>query len=172
MLFRSDSVPLLLDGIFVGEAGGKTGLLLPYVILDELGIPAYLVADNDSHLRDQLQDAKTNGDLERVKELKDSVADSLAWNRRLMRFFDLSEQDWPTGMVAPNFMFLDGGLEQALEEMWPAWAETRRALIESGSGFSGKDRATYEEAAIHAEGEVPEVLTALLEGVRALKPAA
>jgi putative ATP-dependent endonuclease of OLD family len=64
----TDSVPLLLDGIFVGEAGGKTRLLLPYVIFDAIGIPVYLVADNDSHLRDELEDVKANGDEVRARE--------------------------------------------------------------------------------------------------------
>jgi SAM-dependent methyltransferase len=50
-----------------------------------------------------------------------------------------------------------------------AWDETRLELIEGGVGFSGKDRATYEEAAIHAPGEVPEQLTVLIEGVRDLR---
>lgn len=120
-----DSVPLLLDGIFVGEAGGKTRLLLPYVIFDSIGVPVYLVADNDSHLRDELTQVKSAGDEMRARKLSDSVKDCITWNRRLQRFFDLPETDWPAGRVASNFTFVDGGLEQALEEVWPAWAEAR-----------------------------------------------
>jgi hypothetical protein len=164
-----DSVPLLLEGIFVGEAGGKTGLLLPYVILDELGIPAYVVADNDSHLLDKLRWAKDDSDLERTRNLKASIEDSKSWNHKLLRFFGEAEQDWPAGQMTSHLMFVDGGLEIALEEMWPSWAETREELIESGAGFSGKDRSTYEEAALQAADEPPEMLTALLDSVRALR---
>lgn len=167
-----ESVPLLLDGIFVGEAGGKTRLLLPYVIFDEIGIPVYLVADNDSHLRDDLVNAKARGDDLRAKKLAGSVQDAIGWNRKLLRFFHLPESDWPTGRVAVNFTFVDGGLEQALEEMWPAWAEVKQALIDDGLGFSGKDHATYQEATLHADGEVPELVQSLIAGARALKTAA
>ncbi len=167
-----ESVPLLLDGIFIGEAGGKTRLLLPYVIFDEIGIPVYLVADNDSHLRDELADVESRGDEVRAKKLSGSVKDSIDWNRRLLRFFNLPELDWPVSRVATNFTFVDGGLEQALEEMWPAWAEAKEALIEDGLGYSGKDHATYQEAALHAQGEVPELVQSLITGARALKIAA
>lgn len=167
-----DASPLLLDGIFIGEAGGKTGLLLPYVIFEQLGIPVYVVSDNDSHLEERLQAASGSGDLSRVRNLKNSVAESIRWNRIILRFFGLDEEDWPTGPVAPNLTFVDGGLEEALAEQWPAWASTRQELIESGSGFSGKDQATYEEAALHAPGEVPELVKTLLSSARALKAAA
>lgn len=169
-----DSVPLLLEGIFVSEAGGKARLLLPYVILDEIGIPAYIVADNDSHLRDQLADLKASPNvskMSRPKDLKNAVTDSIKWNRLLLRFFDIPEEDWPTGSVAPNFTFVDGGLEHALADMWPSWAEARQALIDEGMGFAKKNSSTYEEAALRAEGEVPELLTALLDAARSLKAA-
>lgn len=164
-----ESAPLLLEGIFVGEAGGKTGLLLPYVILQELGIPAYVVADNDSHLRDEV--GSTTDDI-RARKLASSVSDSIAWNRRLLRFFGLAEEDWPVGPVAQNLTFVDGGLEQALDDMWPAWAESRQDLIDSGAGFSGKDRATYEEAALCAEGAVPTELRQLIANAKALRDVA
>lgn len=167
-----DSVPLLLDGIFIGEAGGKTRLLLPYAIFDEIGIPVYLVADNDSHLRDELRDVEASGDQMRARKLSGSVKESIEWNRKLQRFFGLPECDWPVGRVAANFTFVDGGLEQALEKMWPGWAEAKQALIEDGVGFSGKDSATYQEAALHAPGEVPELVQSLIAGVRALRIAA
>jgi putative ATP-dependent endonuclease of OLD family len=167
-----DASPLLLDGIFVGEAGGKTGLLLPYVIFEQLGIPVYVVADNDSHLEEMREAASQAGDLPRVKNLKDSVADSIRWNRIILRFFGLTEEDWPTGSLTSRLTFVDGGLEQALAEQWPAWAATRQELIESGEGFSGKDQATYEEAALQAPGEVPVLVTALIASARALKAAA
>jgi hypothetical protein len=82
------------------------------------------------------------------------------------------ESDWPVGRVATNFTFVDGGLEQALEATWPAWTEAKEALIEGGLGYSGKDHATYQEAALHARGEVPELVRALIAGARALKVAA
>jgi predicted ATPase len=165
------SIPLLLDGIYIGEAGGKQGLLLPYAILELLGVPAYLVADNDSHLLDQQREAAAAGNEVRARDLLNSVHDHIEWNRRLLRFFGVAEEDWPKGMVARNFMFVDGGLEQALEKMWPDWAAARNELIEGGSGFSRKDRATYEEAAMTATTDPPSMITDLLEGARALTAA-
>lgn len=167
-----DGLPFLLDGIFIGEAGGKTRLLLPYAIFDELGIPVYLLADNDSHLQDALTQATGAGDLARVKNLKASIEASCKCNRMLLRFFDLAETDWPAGAVTPKSTFLDGGLELALEQTWPAWADARRALIEDGVGFSGKDGATYEEAALQADGDVPDFIVSVIAAVRDLKAVA
>jgi len=167
-----DSTTLLMDGVFVGEAGGKTGLLLPYVILDELGIPAYVCADNDSHLVDLLEEAQAEGPPERARKLLGSLRDSIAWNRRILAFFGLDETDWPEGRVARNLTFVDGGLEQALHRDWPAWVESRENLIECGVGFSGKNGATYQEAAVRAEGAVPSIVLDLLKSVKQLQLAA
>jgi putative ATP-dependent endonuclease of OLD family len=167
-----DAVPLMLDGIFVGEAGGKQGLLLPYVIFDELGIPAYVVADNDSHLPELVAEAKAAGDLDLVRKRTESVADSIRWNKLILGFFDLEETDYPVGPVSPRLTFVDGGLEDGLTLMWPAWAELRQELIDDGVGFSGKDHATYQEAALRAPGEVPEPLRRLFASAKALRFAA
>jgi energy-coupling factor transporter ATP-binding protein EcfA2 len=167
-----ESSPLLLDGIFVGEAGGKTNLLLPYVIFDELGIPTGVFADNDSHHKELLEAAKAEGDLDLVRKRQNDVANSRAWNRKILRFFSKPEEDWPVGRITPRLTFVDGGLEHALAKMWPGWEETRQELVDAGLGFDGKDHATYEEAALRAPGEVPEPLTALLMSVWALKSAA
>lgn len=164
-----ESSPLLLEGIFVGEAGGKTNLLLPYVIFDELGIPTYVVADHDSHLKEDLEAARARGDLELVRKRQDAVEN---WNRRILRFFSKPEEDWPVGPITPRLTFVDGGLEQALAKMWPGWEETRQELVDAGLGFDGKDHATYEEAALRAPGEVPQLLAALVQSARALKAAA
>jgi putative ATP-dependent endonuclease of OLD family len=167
-----ESTPLLLDGIFVGEAGGKMSLLLPFVIFAELGIPVAMVADNDSHLKETLDAAKANGDFELTRKRQDAVNNSISWNRKILRFFDRSEEDWPAGVITSRLTFVDGGLEQALAKEWPGWAETRQGLLEAGAGFDGKDHATYEEAALHAPGAVPELLTALIRGARARKAVA
>ncbi len=57
---------LLNDGACVVECGGKQGVLLPFAILEALGISAMIVVDNDKHLVDELAEAQANGRTKRV----------------------------------------------------------------------------------------------------------
>lgn len=164
-----ESFGLLLRGIFICEAGGKNALLLAHAILDSLGIPSYVLADNDSHRRDELDAAVAAGDLERSEALGPTVDNIMLENRMLLRFFGVDEEDWPTGSVDPQLRFVDGGLEQAIERTWPSWVEKRDELISSGDGFSGKNAATYGDAATQCDGAVPDEFIELINQVQALK---
>ncbi len=168
---------LLQTGVFIGEAGGKTGVLLPYVILDELGIPAFILADNDSHLVDRIAEAESSDsisgdDQKKIAKWKKSLQDEIAWNKKLLRFFDLDEEDFPAGPVTPNLTFTDGGLEEALARDWPEWGTKRTELVAEGLGYEGKNSATYELAARDATGEPPEVIVAVLSAADGLRIAA
>lgn len=167
-----ESVDLLRKGIFVGEAGGKSSVLLPHAILTQLGIPAYVLVDNDSHLEEKLQFASDNGNTERAGKLTDAIADSVRWNRLVLQYFDEEQEDYPTGAYGGRLTFVDGGLEEAIRRDWPEWIEARDELVATGAGFGGKDRATYEQAARDAEGSAPQILLTVISDADSLRLAA
>ncbi|MCG2796227.1 MAG: ATP-dependent endonuclease [Actinomycetia bacterium] len=159
---------LLLDGVFVADCGGKSCMLLPYAILDELGIPALVVVDSDRHLLDKLDRAKEAGDEKQVEHLESAIADTIAWNRRLLRFFGVQETDWPGGDFGTNLTFCDPTLEIIVGEGWPQWVEMHDKLIKQGLGFGKKHSWTYHAASIRAEGDVCDFVDAVLEKARRL----
>lgn len=79
-------------GICVVPCGGKRNLDRPTIVFRELGIPTYVIWDND----------KGNGD-PRPEE-----------NRYLLRLVGAQDQDWPEGVWATHAV-LDGNLERVLK---------------------------------------------------------
>ena len=79
-------------GICVVPCGGKRSLDRPTVVFRQLGIPTYVIWDNDNGSRDA-----------RPEE-----------NRDLQRLVEAEEQDWPAG-VWDTHAALDGNLERVLK---------------------------------------------------------
>ena len=79
-------------GICVVPCGGKRSLDRPTVVFRELGIPTYVIWDNDNGTRDAGSED----------------------NRYLLRLVDAAEQDWPVG-VWDTHAALDGNLERVLK---------------------------------------------------------
>ena len=166
VLARSQT--LAKDGICVAECGGKTSMLLPFAILEQLGVSALVVVDNDKHLEDDLARAKAENDSSRAKSLEANVTNTKSWNRRLLKFFGCTEVDWPSGKMTDNLIFNEPTLEALVEDSWPEWATARDELMSRGLGFSGKDGWTYHDACLIAGGDIPGCLSIALEQVRTL----
>ena len=79
-------------GICVVPCGGKRSLDRPTVVFRELGIPTYVVWDNDNGSRNARPED----------------------NRHLLRLVEAEEQDWPAG-VWDTHAALDGNLERVLK---------------------------------------------------------
>jgi putative ATP-dependent endonuclease of OLD family len=166
--------PLALDGIVVAEVGGKGGLLLPHAILDQLGIPCYLIFDGDAGWEARRrQGARRDADPETLKKLEEDVATAVAKhradNRKLLRFLGATEEDWPSTGAYARYAVLDDDLEQGLDKIWPAWRESQRKLIKSGDGFPGKHGATYRRAASEAADKAPDVFQEILTAARSIR---
>ena len=86
-------------GICVVPCGGKRSLDRPTVVFRELGIPTYVIWDNDNGTRDARPED----------------------NRHLLRLVDAEEQDWPAG-VWDTHAALDGNLERVLKREIPEGA--------------------------------------------------
>lgn len=80
-------------GICVVPCGGKQNLDRPTVVFRELGIPTYVIWDNDEGTRDARPED----------------------NKYLLRLVEAEEHDWPVG-VWDTHAALDGNLERVLEK--------------------------------------------------------
>lgn len=160
-----DNAVLAVDGIVVAEVGGKDILLLPCAILTLLGVPCLVVFDGDKGCADRMRrDGKQETDILAVQR------DQLRKNRDLLRYLGEPEQDWPATQVTNRCAVFVDRLEDELAQLWPAWAQRRNELVQSGLGFHTKNAATYRHAAATAQGEVPQVLQEALAAARRLRP--
>jgi predicted ATP-dependent endonuclease of OLD family len=157
---------LLLDGVCTTDAGSKTNVLLPYTVLDELGIPTVMLVDNDRHVEDELMAAAQRSDPDAVASLTRRVTDAKTMNRKLLGFFGLSQSDWPHGRVSAHLVFVDKQLERSLQSEWPEWPAKFAELDTSGSGL--KNAAAYYDASRLASGAVPPFIADIIATVRAL----
>jgi putative ATP-dependent endonuclease of the OLD family len=155
-------------GIALLAMGGKENMHIPFVILRELGIPAYVVADCDAlgaTRRHSADKAKEEGADESHRKATESV---LSW-------LPASE---PVGvgavpfaygdpsLVASHFALLHDDLESELEK-WPSFMAS---LTENGGSLRKKDVATYRAAAIEASIEdMPEIFGHLVSTMRGFK---
>lgn len=157
--------PLNRDGIVAAKGGGKTGPLSSYVILDSIGIPTYVVADTDSHL---IEEHEAESDVAKKEQKANNLELMKRDHRSLLRFFGETEQDWPEGVQTDRLTMIAGTLEIMLCSDWPQWTATRDELISGGSGFSGKDSATYQQACMQAATDPPTVVREVLRRTRKL----
>lgn len=159
-----DAIDVALDGIVIVEVGGKQGLLLAHAILQSLGIPSVVMADNDSDKQKKLMRLINDpgSDPTKVQSLKRDVERHKTLNAALLRFFGCPMEDWPEGRYGRDLLFVDGCLELFLKDNWPEWMTARDELVQEGIGFGGKDQMTYQDAALRADSEPPiEFLEAL-----------
>lgn len=102
-------------GICVVPCRGKRSLDRPAVVFRELGIPTYVIWDNDKGSRDPRPED----------------------NRHLLRLVDAEEEDWPAGVWGTHAA-LDGNLERVLER--EISEETFMALLSNRGNEFGMKR--------------------------------
>lgn len=165
---RDGQRQLEADGITVAQANGKSHIFTPHAILAELHIPTLVVFDNDSGCRGRALSkvaAGGKGDPETVE------GDAIETNRRLLRYLDAPEEDFPTGLVNGGTYVWGDTLEEVLRTYWGGWEKTRQDLIDSGRGVegrNGKNPATYALAARLCRDEPTGALLEVLAAARAL----
>jgi len=87
------------NGISIIPCSGKGNLDKPAIIFKQLGIPTYVIWDND-------RDNDRDNDKDKASEIKN--------NRMLLKFFEEKEIDYPSH-VKDNHACLEGTLESMLE---------------------------------------------------------
>jgi len=150
-------------GISIVDANGKSSIPLVHAILTSIGIPAYALFDADNGFESR---AKVKGkevdkiEEERVKHVKD--------NRKILRYFSLTEVDFPSAMVADNVAIFDDNLESFMSANWAEWT-TACNIVEDEAGISlAKNQLAYRTATLKANGVVPDMLVNILAKVKGI----
>lgn len=147
-------------GIAIVPAGGKTSIPMVHAILTCLGIPTYALFDGDSGFEDR---ARANGKEE--NKINTEKAAHAAANRSVLRYFGLQEVDFPDAQVGSYAAVFEDHLETFMKEEWTEWAESCSGM-ESTTGVSlRKNQSVYRTATLDANGDVPEMLNAILAKV-------
>lgn len=139
---------LAVSGYCVAPVSGKSNMYIPFAVLNLLGIPTLMVVDNDSGCAERMRDL--GRDVDKIAEAVDANRTS---NRKLCRFVGAPEEDFPTGMVGANLVFVPDTLESLLASELPGWDLARQVAIEQGRGVEGKNAATYALAARECQDE-------------------
>lgn len=149
---------LAVHGVCVAPVFGKQNMMIPYAILEALGIPTVMVVDNDSGCGTRMRAlGRTDEQIEEAE--RKHVRD----NRSLCRFVRGNEEDYPVGRVAGGLVFVPDTLEALLASDLPGWDLSRQRLIEDGRGVEGKHAGTYALAVRECGDEIGPDLKALAE---------
>lgn len=144
-------------GISIVSVGAKTSIPLAHAILTSIGVPVYALFDADGGFEARAK-AKNKKQDDIDKERNNHAAE----NRKLMRYFGLIEEDFPSATVAEKVAIFSDHLESFLLEKWPEWG-TACKDVEASAGIKlAKNQLAYRTATLMAAGDVPEMLKQIL----------
>uniref|UniRef100_E1TID3 ATP-dependent OLD family endonuclease n=1 Tax=Burkholderia sp. (strain CCGE1003) TaxID=640512 RepID=E1TID3_BURSG len=147
-------------GVSVVAVGGKSSIPLAHAILTSIGIPAYALFDADCGFEERA--AAKGKTSEKVEDERKTHA---AANRAVLKYFGLSEVDFPPATVANQVAIFEDNLETFLAANWTEWL-TACKNVESAAGISlAKNQLAYRTATLRAEGAVPQMLMDILAQV-------
>jgi len=143
------------NGITVQDVGGKGELKLAYLILEDLGVPAYVMADGDG--------AATPINESHIKQ----TVDLISWLPQSEA--QVGPQPTTAGdptCVTKIWTIFHGDIEHELQ----TWSGFEQALNDEGGHLGDKNAYVYRAAAAMApESEVPESLKELLNSAQDLR---
>lgn len=154
---RSAPGSLEAAGVSIVFVGAKTSIPLAHAILTSIGVPVYALFDADGGFEARAK-AKNKKQEDMDKERHNHATE----NRKLMRYFELPEEDFPSAVVTDNAAIFGDHLEAFLSINWPEWV-TACDDVEAAAGISlAKNQLAYRTATLRAEGVVPEMLLQIL----------
>lgn len=155
---RTRAGGLAVWGAVVVEVGGKSSIPLAHAILKSLGIPVYAIFDGDSGFESR---AVANG--KNAAKIDEERLGHIAANKKLMKYFELPEVDFPTQQSNEDIAILDDHLEALLEAEWAEWADAC-GVMEAETGLVlRKNQVGYRSATIRASGQPPAILVGVVE---------
>lgn len=157
---RSAPGSLEAAGISIVPVGSKTSIPLAHAILTSIGVPAYALFDADGGFESRAKAKnKKQEDIDRER------SNHAAENRKLLRYFGLPEEDFPSATVGDNVAYFVDHLEALMSDSWPEWGVACNE-IEAAAGISlAKNQLAYRTATLKAQGVVPEMLMNILRTV-------
>lgn len=140
-------------GVSIVSVGSKTSIPLAHAILTSIGVPVYALFDADGGFEARARAKnKKQDDIDRERD------NHAAENRKLMRYFGLPEEDFPSAVVTDNAAIFEDHLETLLAENWQEWLAACES-VETDTGIRlQKNQLAYRVATLKAEGAVPEML--------------
>jgi hypothetical protein len=142
-------------GIAFVPTNGKTRLLLPWAILEELGVRTYVIFDGDAGLR------HSHGP-EHAK-----VIDSQRWNKAILDALGHEPNPQPPTTVTDSFACYEDTLETELGQ-WLDFEVQRERVVSDQGDYRDKSDDAYRAAAASAAGPVPGVFSDLLTAITGL----
>lgn len=147
-------------GVSIVSVGSKTSIPLAHAILSAIGVPAYALFDADAGFEVRAK-AKNKKQEDIDKERNNHAAE----NRKLLRYFDIPEEDFPEAVVGDTVAIFEDHLESFLVTNWPEWLAAC-SEIEIATGISlSKNQLAYRTATLKSAGAVPEMLQQILAKV-------
>jgi predicted ATP-dependent endonuclease of OLD family len=151
-------------GIAVVAGWGKTGLLLPWAILEELGIPTYVVFDGDASIYNRLVGSGKD-EAAAIAEMEKARVN----NRLILEALGEVPEDWPETKARERFAIFTDELEAELND-WDGWEEALAEARSSLEEFREKSDDAYREAAVSLTTEPPAVFSQILDAIFRLLP--
>ncbi len=144
-------------GISIVPVGAKTSIPLAHAILTLIGVPVYALFDADGGFEAY---AKTKN--KKQEDIDKERNNHAAENCKLMRYFGLPEEDFPSAAVAEEVAIFEDHLEAFLSANWTEWV-TACNSVETDAGIKlSKNQLAYRTATLKSEGVVPEMLLQIL----------
>lgn len=158
---RQTNGELALSGIVVAEVGGKNNLFLAHAVLEELGIPSYVIFDGDKESRARMTAAGKS-----QKNINDTEENNKKLNRSLLKYLGATEEDWPTNGTYDKYAVFEDMLETWLKAEWPEWEAEKDNIEAAGLGNVGKNELLYRYAAVEASTNPPQLMGDILANIR------
>lgn len=146
-------------GVAVVAVMGKHQILLPFAILEELGVPTYVIFDGDADLETRMA-GRGKAAADSVKSLNDSRSQ----NRQILCALGSSPEDQPESQVHDRFAVLRDSLEAEFSS-WPQFTDRLAELQTQDGDWRGKSEDAYRQAAADAAGDAPQLFSELLQAV-------
>jgi hypothetical protein len=148
------------DGIAVVVARGKTSLLIPQAILEELAVPTFVVFDGDAGRVGRLRQQ------DRTAQATQVEAEVPRENEKLLRGLGATPVDYPQTDVTTQYAVFHDNLESETN-MWDGYSEQRDRHKAEFGDWRGKSEDVYRFAAATTATDPPEVFLKIIQAVRA-----
>lgn len=144
-------------GVSIVSVGSKSSIPLAHAILESVGVPAFTLFDADGGFEAR---AIANGKPQ--QKINEERQQHIGENRKLLRYFGLPEEDFPSATVSDMVAILEDHLETYMQENWTEWCTACEA-VEAATGINlAKNGLAYRTATLMAGGAVPEMLMNIL----------
>ncbi len=150
------------SGVSVVFGMGKRQLLLPRAILDQLGVPNFVVFDGDAALADRLA-----GNGQPPNAVDAAVRDQQATNNMFLGALGAEPLDQPLTAVARTYAVMEDRLETEYQA-WPEFVLELDGAREAIGDWRDKSEDAYRLAAGTAKSDPPAFFVRIVEAVLAL----